>query len=164
MCPTRTRSFLGVLLPALAASLAARGVRLSHTIFVPPESQYGFLATKKHPAPPGSSGAAAVGGTGSAAAAPQLTAAAAAAQGAAAAGAAPAGPDFSWQEQLQAVWEAHCLPAGHGPKPGEEAAAAAAEGPKLPGVPGGSWGLRGCGRVTEAQAVGCVPRWGIYMG
>ncbi|KAJ9524029.1 hypothetical protein QJQ45_022482 [Haematococcus lacustris] len=41
----------GVLLPALAQRLQARGLTLHHALFVPPNSQYGFLATKRQPYP-----------------------------------------------------------------------------------------------------------------
>ena len=66
-----------VLLPALSRSLAARGISFHQALFVPPDSQYGFL-------PAG--GAAASGASPSAATAPPP-------------------PDLSWQAGMQQLWE-----------------------------------------------------------
>lgn len=103
-----------VLLPALAARLASHGTHMHHALFVPPESQYGFLPTQKQPNP---------------------TAAAAAA-----AGQDPAAvvPDFSWQQGLQQVWEEKCTGTGsavaQAGKPGQLPVLPPATGECLAGI------------------------------
>ncbi len=112
-----------VLLPALSGSLVNRGVGVAHAVFVPPNSQYGFLATKRNPHPPSQHAAGASNGS----AAPT-----------GASNGQPPPPDYSWQVQLQGVWEAHCFPHHHQllSKQGRAAQPLSPPGPPLPQVPG----------------------------
>jgi hypothetical protein len=135
-----------ILLPSLHRSLAARGITVSHALFVPPESQYGFLATKRQPYPVVSSPARSGGAspTSSAAdAAAGTTVSGSPIQGVGSAPPSPGRqsptqPDLSWQLQLQQVWQRYCL-AG---SPGVEQNAAAGTADmlrkplELPAIPG----------------------------
>ena len=77
-----------VLLPALSRSLAARGIAFHQALFVPPDSQYGFLPA---------AGAAGGGTTHPSAAS------------------APPPPDLSWQAGMQQLWEKQGLGASSSP-------------------------------------------------
>lgn len=116
---------------------------LPQAIFVPPLSQYGSLASSKPAA--------------AHLPAPNLTAPVKQ-QAAQQAAQPPAVPDYAWQLAMREVWEAQCLPQGHGqaalPSPplhnGNGALRRPATPPLLPPLPGGAW-LLGWGGVGEVR-------------
>ena len=150
-----------VLLPTLARGLSAKGVHFHHALFVPPDSQYGFLPTSKKPTPstpdgvspigPASATSAGAGGgvaSGKVDSAPDPKVVVSAA-----ADKVSEGPDLSWQSHMQQVWESQSL----------GASASATAVPQLPssaflsaaGAKGGEFWC-GSGRIVEGADIAAL--------